>query len=130
MPTGDQLSHIGIIGKHRTPSESPLVTISTPGLNPPQLIRRRLPPEPSKLISKIESGSFIKMTNLLSERLDTYCNNKEANGKTMKPIVTNILEWLQCFAIYICGSAWSQGTQMHQRSNGISGSYHRCLHEI
>ena len=41
------------------------------------------------------------MADLLPERLSTYYNDEEAKGKTKKPAVTNILEWLQCFSIYV-----------------------------
>ena len=41
------------------------------------------------------------MVDILPEQLGTYAYNEESNTQTKKPSVTNILEWLQCFAVYI-----------------------------
>ena len=60
-----------------------------------------LPLVPANLVSKIESGAVIDMADLLPVWLSTYYNDEEAKGKTKKPAVTNILEWLQCFSIYV-----------------------------
>ena len=41
------------------------------------------------------------MDNLLPEQLGTYYSDKEPKARTKKPSVTNIMEWLQCFAVYV-----------------------------
>lgn len=41
------------------------------------------------------------MADLLPERLGTYYYDEESKARTKKPSVTNILEWLQCFAVYV-----------------------------
>ena len=41
------------------------------------------------------------MADLLPERLGTYFYDEEPKARTKKQSVTNILEWLQCFAVYV-----------------------------
>ena len=41
------------------------------------------------------------MAGLLPEWLGKYCNNEESKARKKKPSVTNILEWLQCFTVYV-----------------------------
>lgn len=41
------------------------------------------------------------MADLLHEWLGTYCYDEETMARTMKPSVTNLLEWLQWFAVYV-----------------------------
>ena len=41
------------------------------------------------------------MADLLPEQLGTYGYDKESKTRTKKPSVTNILEWMQCFAVYV-----------------------------
>ena len=43
----------------------------------------------------------MEMANLLPEQLGTYYSDKEPKARTKKPSVTNIMEWLQFFAVYI-----------------------------
>ena len=101
MPPGDQLDHIGIMGE-QPPSNTSVTEKTNPMVPAPHSsLGAGLPPVPAKLVSKIESGAFIDMADLLPERLGTYCNDEEAKGKTKKPVVTNILEWLQCYSIYV-----------------------------
>ena len=41
------------------------------------------------------------MADLLPEKLGTYAYDEESKTPMKKPSVTNILEWLQCFAVFI-----------------------------
>lgn len=63
-----------------------------------------LPPIPSKL-AKIEDGEFIDMSKLLLERLGmTAISLEDDNSKFAKQkhrTVSSILEWVQCFGIYV-----------------------------
>lgn len=62
-----------------------------------------LPPVPGKLAKKIEQGHFIEMAELLPERLSSHCDIDDQN-KATKPkhkVITSILEWMQCFGIYV-----------------------------
>ena len=62
-----------------------------------------LPPVPGKLVKRIEEGHFIEMGELLPERLSSHCEDEDQikSTKPKRRAVTNILEWLQCFGIYI-----------------------------
>ena len=105
MPPGDQLDHIGLMGK-QPPSNITAAEKTNPMVPAHHsLLGAGLSLVPAKLVSKIESGAFIDMADLLFKQLGTYCNNEEAKGKTKKPAVNNILEWLQCYSICvsICG---------------------------
>ena len=52
-----------------------------------------------KTCPKIESGAFVDMVELLPERLDT-ANSEDAKLKRKKRSLS-ILEWLQCYAVYV-----------------------------
>ena len=41
------------------------------------------------------------MADLLPEQLSTYYSDEEPKTRTKKPSVTNVMEWLQCFAVYV-----------------------------
>lgn len=62
-----------------------------------------LPPVPGKLAKRIEEGQFIEMTELLPERLSFQgeLNDPSKQVKFKHKMVTDILEWLQCFGIYM-----------------------------
>ena len=65
-----------------------------------------LPPVPSKLVSKIEAGEFIDMAELLPDRLGVAraVGNEESAGRVAKQkrrVVSNIMEWVQCFGVYL-----------------------------
>ena len=62
-----------------------------------------LPPVPGKLAKRIEEGQFIEMTELLPERLSFQgeLNDPSKQVKFKHKMVTDILEWLQYFEIYV-----------------------------
>ena len=68
-----------------------------------------LPQVPKKLVARIQAGEFIDMSELLPDRLSasgsplTKSNSSEASGpsKQNRRNVANILEWLQCYSIYV-----------------------------
>ena len=68
-------------------------------------IGQGLPPVPKKLASRIESGEFVDMSELLPDRLGcskaSISEDKSWGTKSKKRAVANILEWIQCFSIYI-----------------------------
>ena len=60
-----------------------------------------VPPVPTKLIEKIESGKFVDMSELLSDHLGVLENeDQQKSSKPKRHNVTNILEWARCFALY------------------------------
>ena len=102
MPTESQLRNIGITGEQlATTDQSTVLNVNTPITTCIRILGAGLPPVPAKLVSKIESGAFIEMTNLLPEQLGIYYSDKEPKARTKKPSVTNIMGWLQCFAVYV-----------------------------
>ena len=60
---------------------------------------------PKKLANKIESGEFVDMAELLPDRLgctrSLALEDKGGVPKSKRRAVTNILEWIQCFSVYI-----------------------------
>ena len=91
---------------------SPTNRSATDNTTPPassysKLLGAEFPPVLAKLVTRIESGAFIEIVDLLPERLGTYYYDKESMAQTKKPSVTNILEWLQCFAVYVAVRARS-----------------------
>ena len=69
------------------------------------IIGAGLPPVPGRLVKRIREGHFIEMGELLPECLGMAAVNFEVEGSKnpkgkCKP-VTNILEWLQCFGLYV-----------------------------
>ena len=119
MPSPSALQHINVIGDGALPltevHDTPLGNANT--VDPPiarsfplratnaTLLGAGLPPIPAKLVSRIEAGEFLEMAELLPERLDptrTLFTDEPELLKTQKcrKLVTNILEWTQCFAMY------------------------------
>ena len=60
-----------------------------------------LPPVPSRLVAKIESGEFIDMGELLPDQVGT--SRPEDLGKVLPKhcTVAGILEWIKCFNVYM-----------------------------
>ena len=60
-----------------------------------------LPPIHSKLVSRIEAGEFIEMSDLLCDHLGSVRSEEQRLANTKRKTVTNILEWIKCFCIYM-----------------------------
>ena len=71
----------------------------------PVTVGASLPPVPGKLVKRIEAGYFIEMGELLPEQLGAANVGTDDEGfKAPRPKprpVTTILEWAQCFGIYV-----------------------------
>ena len=60
-----------------------------------------VPPVSQKLIEKIETGNFIGLSELLSDHMRVLDNEDSLRPtKTKQRNVTNILEWVCCFALH------------------------------
>ena len=72
---------------------------------PPVTVGASLPPVPGKLVKRIQAGHFIEMGELLPERLGVASMGSDDEGfkmpKAKHRAVTTILEWAQCFGIYV-----------------------------
>ena len=66
-----------------------------------------LPPVPARLVTRIEAGEFIDMSELSPDKLGlakSALNDDQAKpSKPQRRTVTNILEWTQFFATYMAG---------------------------
>ena len=64
-----------------------------------------LPPVPQKLVQRIQAGEYVDMPELLPDRLGVNAGppveGDKEDKKTKRRQVTNILEWIQCYAIYM-----------------------------
>jgi hypothetical protein len=90
------LEHIATIGKEkeRAPQDAGAVLWIGPGL----------PPVPNKLVVRIQAGEFIDMAEFLPDRLGintTPSKDDKQATKQKRRQVTNILDWIQYFSIYV-----------------------------
>ena len=69
-----------------------------PGESRGMLPGAAIPPVPSKVVERIESGLFIEMGDLVPTRLGL---EESARSKLKQHTCTNICEWLQAFAVYV-----------------------------
>ena len=91
------------------PSSLPPATRCQPSIYessglPPVMFSSCLPPVPAKLVQRIQDGLFIEMGELSSDRLDSpdyFTNERSTNNHSKVPEVTSIMEWVQCFSIFI-----------------------------
>ena len=71
-----------------------------------------IPPIPAKLVQRIEAGNFIEMGELLLERLQITNINTDIEGtissKAKYKSATNIIDWTQCFGLYVAVLSCSQ----------------------
>ena len=104
MPDEDQLCDVMTINDsdtgstQRTTIRAPL-SVEKDDAN--VLVGTSYPPVPNKLIKKIRDGEFIEMADLLPERLGAGGDNEPTKSTKKRKIVTNILEWVRCFGLYI-----------------------------
>lgn len=72
-------------------------------LQPPVLISNSLPPVPAELVQRVEEGLFIEMAELSPNALDSAGLNMEKRLRSPKHlyVISDIVEWVQCFGIYV-----------------------------
>ena len=109
MPSPLALSHLSKIRTNTLdpPLADPLGihAPANPKDIPPFTIGASLLLVPGKLVKRIEAGNFIEMGELLPKQLGAANVSTDNDGfKAPKPKprpVTTILEWAQCFVIYV-----------------------------
>ena len=110
LPTSSQLQHVQELNETQqhldlTELTHPTIPTSYPNKSsPPVLISSGLPPVPAKLVKRIQQGSFVEMVELLPETLSSpeYApDNEPAGQKQKRREVTNIINWVQCFGVFI-----------------------------
>ena len=79
------------------------VISSSEKLRPPVLVSNGFPPIPFRLIKRVEDGLFVEMAELLPSYLDSADLNRDDHigSHRRPPTVTDILDWIQCFAVYM-----------------------------
>ena len=63
-----------------------------------------LPPIPAKLVDRIQAGLFVEMSDLLPQKLisaEHSVGDHTTSQKQKQYEVTTIIEWVQCFGIFI-----------------------------
>ena len=63
-----------------------------------------VPPVPPKLVDRIKGGEFIDMAELLPDRIGSInpsSTDESAKQKVQRRPVTSIIEWVQCFNVYL-----------------------------
>ena len=96
--TQSLLQHIATISKKNetdpTNTEASAVLSISPGL----------PPVPNKLVARIQAGEFIDMAEFLPDHIGintTPSKEDKQAAKHKRRQVTESLEWIQCFSIYV-----------------------------
>ena len=72
-------------------------------LQPPVLLSNSLPPVPTRLVKRVEQGLFMEMAELSPNYLNSAelnAGNQPVSRKSL-PEVLDIVEWVQCFGIYM-----------------------------
>ena len=69
-----------------------------------------LPPVPQKLVLRIQAGEYVDMAELLPDWLGINegppVDGDKEDKKQKRRQVSNILEWIQCYSIYM--AVWTQ----------------------
>ena len=95
VPIPGSLSHIATI-KDKDPEPEATSVLS---------VGAGLPPIPKKLVARIQAGEYVDMAELLPDRLGVSAGpvtkDDKQSSKPKRRQVTNILEWIQCFGIYV-----------------------------
>ena len=112
IPTANQLCGVLQLGNSPTLSHNPVSTVavfpvtqqSTEKASTPLYISGGLPPVPAKLANRIQEGHFIEMAELLPESLrgsNSYDEDQLKSSKPKNPGISSIIDWIQCFSVYM-----------------------------
>ena len=93
LPQGNALQHVAEI-------ERSAASGSPSGTNDTELcVGAGIPPIPPRLVTRIQSGEFIDMADLLPDQLAPTSTDR--TSKPRHQTISNILEWVKCFSAYI-----------------------------
>ena len=109
LPEGDQIPHIQELGSHKDDlisidSSCSEALYTSKKLHPPVLLRNSIPPVPLRLVKLVEAGLFVEMAELHPSYLDSAelnTGNQPTGGHKRLPEISNIVDWVQCFGIYM-----------------------------
>ena len=138
LPEGDAISHITQLNSHSHSddlisinSSDSYPTCKSEKLQPPVLISNGLPSVPATLIKRVEQGLFIEMAELSPSYLDSaelITGNQHGSRKQL-PKVSDIVEWVQCFGIYVAIMSHSKPKRVADLigyQSLIIGASHNC----
>jgi len=72
--------------------------------SPPVLICNGIPPVPARLVKRVEEGMYVKMSELLPAHLSSaefILSDQSASSKPKLCEMNKIMDWIECFGIYI-----------------------------
>ena len=106
LPDGDALTHIQQLGSHSddlmsVDSSKSEASGKPVKRQPPVLISNSLPPVPAELVQRVEEGLFIEMAELSPNVLNSAELNTGKQPPKQLHVVSDIVEWVQCFGIYV-----------------------------
>jgi len=103
LPSSSQINHIPEIQQLIQTCPTAATSVLTSKSDPPIMINSGLPPVPTKLVNKIQSGLFVEMSDLLPDTLTSaeYNANETHNSKPKHLKELSIMEWVQSFAVYM-----------------------------
>ena len=110
IPSTRELQHINQLGDNPPPPQILQIREKTQAL---VYIGGGLPPIPARLVKRIEDSQFEEMAELLPDHLSLspYTDEDQAKGTKVKyKEVLDIIEWLQCFSLYIAVIARSNAS--------------------
>ena len=103
IPTVDQLSHVNQLLEaiqQQPRTRTNITAVATQ----PLYIGGGLQPIPEKLVRRIQDGHYINRAEMLPVNLEASNATDDDQPTTTKrklPDVTQIMDWIQCFSIYI-----------------------------
>ena len=108
VPDGSLLAHVAIAGTDPGKSgDPPGASPKSPADTTPFSVGAGLPPVPKKLVTRIQTGEYVDMAELLPDRIGLnssalFPNEKEEKlVKSRRRQVSIITEWVQCYSIYV-----------------------------
>ena len=103
IPTVDQLSHVNQLSEAIQQQPGTWTNITAVATQA-WYIGGGLPSIPEKLVRHIQDGRYINIAELLPDNLEASNATDDDQPTTTKrklPDVTQIMDWIQCFSIYI-----------------------------
>ena len=84
------------------PTTSSQASRSESSMSPPVMLSSCLPPDPAKLVRRIQDSLFVEMGELSPDRLDfpDLHTTEESASIPKAQEVTDIIEWVQCFSVF------------------------------